>query len=119
MTVDLGSGIAVYGNATDASYSISIDNSAIDSTTNTLATSSNLLASINNLTKSDHTLTFTAHTSNTDSTQSFVVFDKALITSQPPNSTASIKYVPLFWCRIVYAKLTGIPFQFQPAILTG
>ncbi|KAF9022039.1 hypothetical protein BDZ89DRAFT_1163416 [Hymenopellis radicata] len=83
-----GTGIELYGNATDASYSISIDNSSSTSDLSKSDSTNNVLSIVNNLSNSDHTLTLTAHTTSTDSTQSFVAFDRALITSTTPNSTA-------------------------------
>lgn len=97
MAEDLvGTGIKLYGNATDATYTISVDSAPTSPDVATFIQSENLLASVDDLSDSDHILTLTAHTlSSQDQPRSFVVFDRAILTAPPPESAQSNRSVLL------------------------
>jgi hypothetical protein len=80
-----GTGIQLIGNATDATYTITLD--GIPTQPNSTDLANNVLANFEGLMNTDHTILLTAQTTMTQDTNSFVAFDKASITAPPPAGT--------------------------------
>ncbi|TFK44161.1 hypothetical protein BDQ12DRAFT_708173 [Crucibulum laeve] len=88
-----GTGIQLLGNATKASYTITLDG-APQAQSNITDLSNNILATFQNLPEAPHTLSLTASTSNTENppNSSMLVFDKALVISSPPAAPSNLSY---------------------------
>ncbi|KIJ68089.1 hypothetical protein HYDPIDRAFT_25534 [Hydnomerulius pinastri MD-312] len=80
-----GTGIDLMGTATDASYQLTLDGFPTISYSSDPAHT--ILASFNDLDNTNHTLLLTTIITNASSPNSFVIFDKALITYAPPAGT--------------------------------
>ncbi|KAE9408785.1 hypothetical protein BT96DRAFT_807817 [Gymnopus androsaceus JB14] len=87
-----GTGIQLVGSVTDASYSILVDGTLRDA--NATPT---LLASIQNLDDASHVISLTTIISNTTSnqTESFVVFDQAIISAPPVSANSTDRSVQI------------------------
>jgi hypothetical protein len=77
-----GTGIDLMGTAANASYQLILD--GIPTTAYSSDPANTILASFNDLPNSNHTLLLTTNITNTISPDSFVTFDKALVTYVPP-----------------------------------
>ncbi|KAF9227156.1 hypothetical protein BS17DRAFT_775055 [Gyrodon lividus] len=90
-----GTGIHLMGTATDASYQLTLD--GIPTTSYSPDPANTILASFNDMDNTNHTLLLTTIITNTISPNSFVAFDKALITYAPPpgivNTTAASQII--------------------------
>ncbi|KAF8840701.1 hypothetical protein BDN67DRAFT_968142 [Paxillus ammoniavirescens] len=86
-----GTGIDLIGTAVNASYQLILD--GFPTTAYSSDPANTILASFNDLPNSNHTLLLTTNITNTISPNSFVTFDKALVTYAPPtgivNTTAA------------------------------
>ncbi|KAH7923144.1 hypothetical protein BV22DRAFT_1036682 [Leucogyrophana mollusca] len=86
-----GTGIDLFGNVSEATYSLSLD--GFPTTSYLSDVSNNILASINDIDNTNHTLLLTTSITNQPTPDSYVTFDKALVTYAPPagveNSTAN------------------------------
>jgi hypothetical protein len=81
LTPYAGTGIDLYGNATNAAFNISLDRKDGGQTSGDALVdpNSNVLASFSDLSLDSYTVTLTAHTSSSPS--SFLAFERAIITS--------------------------------------
>ncbi|KAG7098489.1 hypothetical protein E1B28_000433 [Marasmius oreades] len=87
-----GTGIQLMGSATQAQYQVSVDNNVLQ--TYSPDPINHILANISGLSNTNHTFILTTKTiSNAprNQTQSFIVFDKAIITSPVPSSNFSLQ----------------------------
>ncbi|KAK0213246.1 hypothetical protein DFS33DRAFT_1287543 [Desarmillaria ectypa] len=85
-----GTGIQLYGNATNAFYTLTLDEKTID--VSSLDRSDTLLAGISGLSSESHNITLTAQItteSGPEPTGSLLVFDKAVITATSPTNVSS------------------------------
>ncbi|KAG7446688.1 uncharacterized protein BT62DRAFT_932143 [Guyanagaster necrorhizus] len=84
-----GTGIELDGNVTNASYTITLDETTID--VSSLERSDTLLANITGLSSQSHNITLTAQiaTESDSDPTGFLVFDKAVITVTPPTNASS------------------------------
>ncbi|KAF9479037.1 hypothetical protein BDN70DRAFT_906426 [Pholiota conissans] len=82
-----GTGITLLGNATQSSYSITLDSSQLSLPSPSSNTNPNILADIQNLADAPHTLRLTAHMPSSQGQglpgSSMLVFDQALVFSSP------------------------------------
>jgi hypothetical protein len=74
-----GTGIQLFGNASQASYDLTLDGTSSPANSSSLA--DGILADFQGLNDTSHTVTLTVHTSSSPSPDTFVAFDQALITS--------------------------------------
>lgn len=77
----LGTGIQLYGNATQAGYDLTLNETPTQANSSSLADS--VLAEFHDLPDANYTLTLTVQSASPPTSDSFVAFDKALITSSP------------------------------------
>ncbi|KAK0462598.1 uncharacterized protein EV420DRAFT_1735277 [Desarmillaria tabescens] len=82
-----GTGIQLYGNVTNASYVLTLDETTID--ISSLERSDTMLASISGLSSISHNITLTAQITTPETTGSMLVFDKAVITATSPTNVSS------------------------------
>jgi hypothetical protein len=76
-----GTGIQLFGNASQASYSLTLDGTPVQANSSSPADS--ILADFHDLIDANHTVTLTVHTNSSPSPDAFISFDQALITASP------------------------------------
>ena len=86
LTTIAGSSIQLQGNATNASYTISLD--GVDVANPAADIADNVLATITDLPNAPHAITLTAQILDSDPTSS-IAFGRAIIASTPPNPNPS------------------------------
>lgn len=85
-----GTGIRLYGNASQASYNLTLDGTPVQ--THSSSPADGILADLQNLSDTIHTLILTVQTSSSPSADSFVDFDKACVTftSAPDDNNSTL-----------------------------
>ena len=73
-----GTGIQLFGNASQASYNLTLD--GIPAQANSSSLADGILADFHDLSDANHTVTLTVHAISAYSPDTFVDFDKAIIT---------------------------------------
>lgn len=114
----LGTGIQLYGNATQASYDLTLNG------TPTLANSSSLpdslLAEFHDLPDANYTLTLSVQSASPPTSDSFVAFDKALITSfSDVSAYAGVLFVNLDMLMYFHFALAPLSPHKLSTILTS
>jgi hypothetical protein len=77
-----GTGIELFGNATNAAYDIMLDGSLVNPNTTSLSDSS--LAAFHNLSNTEHTITLTVQIPGIPTPASFIAFEKAVLDFPEP-----------------------------------
>ncbi|KIM75935.1 hypothetical protein PILCRDRAFT_826769 [Piloderma croceum F 1598] len=76
-----GTGIQIFGSASQASYNLTLDGTSTEANSTSLA--DGILAEFYDLIDVNHTVSLIVHTDSSPSPDSFISFDEALITSSP------------------------------------
>lgn len=85
-----GTGIQLFGNTSQSTYSFNLDNSA-GAQPNSTSVSDGLLADFHDLDDTNHTLTLTVHTTSPSTPDSYIDFDGATIIYTDGNDNNDVK----------------------------
>lgn len=79
MCIMAGTNIQLFGNSSQATYNITLDGVYTQAYSSLPA--DNLLVEFQDLSDADHTLTLTVHTAASPTSDSYIAFDKAIISA--------------------------------------